>query len=62
MKKQRHKWNGKAYGNCEEGKGGLGVACLNCDCVKEIIRGKPTYFIDDTVYHKAPPCRKDRKD
>lgn len=53
----RHKWNGKPIGNGDDYKGGLAVACVNCGCVKEIIGGKPTYFLKDTVYEKAPLCK-----
>lgn len=37
---------------------GGGIAdCLKCGCVKEYVKGIPTYFIDDRVYdRKAPKC------
>lgn len=47
----RHKWNGKAKRN-------FAVSCKRCDCVKEIIKGNATYFINDTVTDKAPKCQK----
>jgi len=52
----RHKWNGKPSGNANDYKAGLSVACVRCECVKEIVAGKLTYFINDSVYDKAPPC------
>lgn len=31
--------------------------CVKCGCVKEYVKGIPTYFIDDNVYDKkAPQC------
>lgn len=47
---KRHKWDGKAVGS-------YAVGCMVCGCVKEIIAGKATYFIKDTVYDKAPKCK-----
>lgn len=35
---------------------GTAVGCLNCRCVREVIRGVVTYFQDDNVYFKAPKC------
>lgn len=53
----RHKWNGKAYGSSDGEKSGLTVACEKCGCIKEFVRGVPTYFIDDNLYDRyAPPC------
>jgi len=52
----RHKWNGKAKGNGNDYGGGLVVACKTCGCVKEIVKGRPTYFINDIVYDKSPKC------
>jgi hypothetical protein len=49
-KNSRHKWNGKA-GNL------FAVSCEKCGCIKEIIKGKPIYFINDTSYSKAPNCQ-----
>lgn len=53
---KRHKWNGKA-------RKGVAVGCLNCRCVKEIIGGIPSYFMDDTVTTIAPNCdgKKDQR-
>lgn len=52
----RHKWNGKLKGNGNDGKGGIVVACINCECVKELVQSRVTYFVNDTVYDKAPKC------
>lgn len=46
----RHKWNGKIKGKLKI------VGCLKCPCVKELIGSKITYFINDNVTDKAPPC------
>lgn len=56
MSNKRHKWNGKATGNGNEYYGGLAVACVKCGCTKEIVNGRPTYFINDSCYDKAPKC------
>lgn len=47
----RHKWNGPI-------SNGLANSCMNCACVREFIRGKVTYFINDTVSVKSPKCKK----
>jgi len=47
----RHKWNGPI-------SKGFVSGCMACDCVREIIRGKVTYFINDTVSEKSPKCEK----
>lgn len=53
----RHKWDGKAIGDSQGYRGGVGATCKKCGCVKEIIGGKMTYFIDDTLHDgKAPTC------
>lgn len=52
----RHRWAGKALGNCNDNKAGLGTSCIKCGCVKEMIANKITYFIDDTVTDYAPKC------
>lgn len=57
MERITHKWSGKPIGNCNDYKGGLGVVCVNCGCVKEIIRGRITYFLNDTVTERAPKCK-----
>jgi hypothetical protein len=44
---KRHKWNGRIK---------AAVACIKCGCVREPVKGKAIYFLNDTVYHKAPPC------
>lgn len=49
MGNKLHKWSGKIGRNTT-------VACVKCECVKELIKGSITYFINDTVYHKAPKC------
>lgn len=46
---KRHKWNMGLMN-------GTSVGCLNCRCVREVIRGVVTYFQDDTIYFKAPKC------
>lgn len=49
----RHKWNGKVGTTMDD----LVVVCVNCGCVKQTVRGFPTYFIDDVCYDKkAPKC------
>jgi hypothetical protein len=54
---KRHKWNGRVIGESSGFRGGLSVACMKCGCVKEIIGGKITYFLNDSVNTKAPECR-----
>lgn len=44
----KHKWNGKIRNGA--------VSCINCNCIKEIVRGEVQYFINDTVYLRAPIC------
>lgn len=57
MKNTKHKWNGKSIILKTSNHGGLVVACVKCGCVKEFVKGVPTYFINDTVYdRKAPKC------
>lgn len=46
---KRRKWDGKVAV-------GLAVGYKKCDCVKEIIGGKVTYFLNDALTEKAPPC------
>lgn len=48
----RHKWTGKL-------KNGA-VACIHCHCIKEMVKGQPTYFINDSVYLKAPKCQRNK--
>ena len=48
----RHKWDGKV-GNCRDA---LVVSCIKCGCIKQTVSGFLTYFINDTVYDKAPKC------
>ena len=51
----RHKWNGKNNGT--GGIDGLSVSCNACGCVKQWVKGIPTYFINDTVCDRyAPEC------
>lgn len=55
----RHKWdrgfNGKKKVNSN--RGGDSSWCVKCGCVKEYVKGVPTYFIDDTVHDGyAPEC------
>lgn len=50
----RHKWNGKASKFSIDGSV---LCCIKCGCVKQWVKGIPTYFINDTVYDKyAPKC------
>lgn len=30
--------------------------CKKCSCVRQWVAGDVTYFINDNVYLKAPPC------
>jgi hypothetical protein len=49
----RHKWNGRVGNSIDD----LVVACVYCGCVKQTVKGYPTYFINDIVYDKiAPKC------
>ncbi len=48
----RHKWGGKVG----YGKDNSSVGCVNCDCVRQYVGGKVTYFLNDNVTDKAPPC------
>lgn len=54
----RHKWNGRGdlapMGTSN--RGGLAVSCIKCGCVREYVKGIATFFIDDSVYDKAPKC------
>lgn len=56
LKEKRHKWDQPVYGDNYYVNGGRSAYCINCGCVKERIKGIITYFINDTVYDKAPPC------
>lgn len=59
MKHSRHKWNGTHVGITKRdgNSGGITTACVKCGCVREYVRGFPTYFIDDRLYHKkAAKC------
>lgn len=47
----RHKWNN------EHGIYGSIIVCGKCGCVKKWASGKPTYFINDSIYHSAPDCQ-----
>lgn len=57
MKSNRHKWNGRPWKNSHGYRGGMSVGCVNCNCVKEIIQGRVTYFLNDVVHEKAPKCK-----
>ena len=46
----KHKWNGKIRDKLKI------VGCLKCDCVKELIGSKITYFMHNNLTYKAPPC------
>jgi hypothetical protein len=54
-KRKRHKWSGKPITRTIDG----GVfPCLNgCGCLREFVKGEAVYFLNDSVYHKAPPCK-----
>lgn len=55
----KHKWsnNLKSAPKRTVNEGGGAVACVKCGCVKEYVKGIPTYFIDDTVHDRyAPKC------
>lgn len=58
MDTKRHKWSGKVRGESSGYRGGYTVGCLKCECVKEIIGGRVTYFLNDNVTDKAPLCVK----
>lgn len=53
-KGKRHKWDGKIpYKNVDGGA----VSCVKCGMVKQYVKGIPTYFLNDNVYHPlAPKC------
>lgn len=52
----RHKYNIPA---CPaRSKNASSVQCINCGVIRQYVGGKATYFIRDTVYHKAPDCKK----
>lgn len=53
----KHKWVGKATKEASGYKGGDCARCIKCGCVKEIIHGKLTYFLNDNIYEKAPECK-----
>lgn len=44
----RHKWSSTMRSGA--------VSCLMCDCIREYVRGKVTYFLNDSVTEKAPKC------
>lgn len=58
LRRSRHQWSGKTG----YGKDNSSVACLHCDCVRQFVGGKPTYFLNDTVYDKAPECSGQKKE
>jgi len=61
MKAKRHKWSGTSRVKSSSEFGGLAVACKNCGCVKEFVKGQPTYFLNDSVFTKAPECLKSKE-
>lgn len=51
--KRRHRWDFTPKNKTID----AGVSqCKNCKCVREFIAGKPSYFINDCAYPKAPNC------
>ncbi len=53
----RHKWNRKIKSKCVDGGT---VFCVRCGCVKQFVKGVPTYYIPeiDIVHDRiAPKCK-----
>lgn len=43
------------------GKDNSSVACVKCGSVRQYVGGKPTYFVNDNVYPKAPNCTSEQE-
>lgn len=49
----RHKWGSTTKLKSKESSS---VGCVRCGCVRQYVGGKVTYFLNDTVYDRAPKC------
>jgi len=55
---KRHKYN--VNSDSSKGINGSIVQCVRCGAIREYVKGKPTYFIGDSVYVKSPGCSIER--
>ena len=54
----RHKWDGRNDRRKTDGNhGGIAVSCVRCGMVREYVKGKVTYFLNDTVRDYAGKCQ-----